>query len=546
MLEEPRVPAEFERLYLERGYWRDVLLDEFVLRHSATDPDRVAVVDGERRLTYRQLAEGVDRAAAALASVGLEPGDRVVVQLPNVAEFLTTVLGLVRHGVRPVLTPPALGERELRHVLASTEARGAVLADQLTGRSRAVFERVRAERPDLLGVFLVPRRGRRAPEGTYDLAALLDGEHPEVPGGTGDGAHDGAHDSAQDSADVALYLLSGGSTGMPKAIPRTHRDYVHNIEISCALAALGPDSRYLAALPVTHNFALGCPGVLGTLAVGGTVVLGEATPRALARSVSAERITVTALVPGLAGSLADATEDLSSLDVLQVGGAKLYEADARKLQENLPGRIQQVFGMAEGLLNFTRLDDPDDVVARTQGRPASEGDEWRIVDQRGREVPPGESGELQVRGPYTIRGYLAPPEVNAASFTEDGHYRTGDVVRLDPSGNLVVVGRRTEFINRAGEKIAAADIEALLAGHPGVAQCVAVAAPHEFLGETVCLFAVPRDHQDLSLHELRDYLRARGLAPYGLPERLRLMDRLPLTAVGKFDRAELARMAEAR
>ncbi|MBO8191117.1 AMP-binding protein [Streptomyces oryzae] len=546
------VPEHLERAYTDRGYWRDDLLDDIALRHASLTPGRAALIGPSRTLTYGQLAAETDTAAAAFTAAGLRPRDAVVVRLPNTVEVVVALLGLLRAGVVPVLVPPAVGEDELRHVAAGTEARGALLVDQLNGRSARTFTELRDEKlgadSAFFGAFLTAATGGRTangsgragalPEGAYDLSGLLAGEAAPV---------QAVPARTWCSADLAFCLLSGGSTGPPKVIPRTHRDYVHNVEISARLAGLGPHTRYLAALPVTHNFTLGCPGVLGTLASGGTVVLGEAAPSAVAAAVASQQVTVTALVPGLAKSLtARDGAGSSSLEVLQVGGAKLHEADARRLIDRLGCHVQQVFGMAEGLLNFTRLDDPDDVVAATQGRPASPGDEWRTVGPDGRPVPAEEGGELQVRGPYTIRGYLAEPEVNAAAFTEDGWFRTGDIVRLHPSGNFVVTGRRKDFINRGGEKIAAAEIEGRLAAHPAVADCAAVPAPHDFLGETVCVFVVPAagaDPEGVTLHELRRHLRGLGLPAYGLPELLRVVDALPQTAVGKPDRAALTRLA---
>jgi len=271
---------------------------------------------------------------------------------------------------------------------------------------------------------------------------------------------------------------------------------------------------------------------MGTLMRGGRVVLGPAALDVMAR----ERVTVTAAVPALAARWADAVEAgvprPRDLRVLQVGGARLAPASARRLRGVLGCGLQQVYGMAEGLLCFTRLDDPEEVVVGTQGRPASRDDEVRIVD-----------GELQARGPYTIAGYFRAPEANAAAFTEDGFYRTGDLVRRLPSGNLVVEGRVKDVINRDGEKVAAAEVEDLALGHPAVAQAAVVAMPDPLSGEAVCLFAVPRSGGAPTLHEIRAFLDRRGLARYKLPDRLELVAALPLTAVGKVDKARLRERA---
>jgi non-ribosomal peptide synthetase component E (peptide arylation enzyme) len=201
--------------------------------------------------------------------------------------------------------------------------------------------------------------------------------------------------------------------------------------------------------------------------------------------------------------------------------------------------LQQVYGMAEGLLNFTRLDDPAEVVLGTQGRPASPGDEVRIVDETGTQVSPGAVGELWCRGPYTIAGYF-DSEDNSAAFTPEGFYRTGDLVRWHESGNLIVEGRLKDVINRAGEKVGAAELEALLSAHPGIAQVAVVAIPSDTTGEGIGAFIVPaRDGAALRLSEIRRFLAAQGVAMYKLPVRLELLTEMPVTPVGKVDKNAL-------
>jgi 2,3-dihydroxybenzoate-AMP ligase len=518
---EGYVPIARERAerYRRAGHWTGVGLADVVLGPPGDDRDRrVALVDGDRHVTYGELRAASERLAARLWRLGLCPRDRVVVQLPNGAPFVTLLLALWRVGAIPVLALPAHREHELRHLLAMSGA-GTLAVPARLHRSdhvavaRRLLEAASPRRPTLL----VLGEADLGP-GEVDLAAAI-----REPGR-------GGAVEAPCGGDVALLLLSGGSTGLPKLIPRTHDDYGYNLRVSAGLCGLDEDSVYLAALPAAHNFALGCPGVLGTLARGGRVVLGPAGLDTMTR----ERVTVTAAVPGLAARWADAVEAGAprpgSLRLLQVGGARLASHAARRLRRVLGCGLQQVYGMAEGLLCFTRLDDPEEVVASTQGRPASPDDEVRIVN-----------GELWTRGPYTIAGYFRAPEANAAAFTEDGFYRTGDLVRRHPSGNLVVEGRVKDVINRGGEKVAAAEVEDLALAHPAVAQAAAVAMPDRASGEAVCLYAVPRDRAFLTLEEIRAFLDGRGLARYKLPDRLVVVAELPLLGVGKVDKACLRR-----
>jgi 2,3-dihydroxybenzoate-AMP ligase len=310
------------------------------------------------------------------------------------------------------------------------------------------------------------------------------------------------------------------------------------------VCGFGPDTVYLVSLPISHNFPLSSPGIQGVFQNGGKVVLLDNPELSEAFGlIERERVTTTALVPALAIRWMDAVErerfDLSSLRLLQVGGARLNPEAARKVRPVLGCQLQQVFGMAEGLVNYTRLDDPEEVVIETQGRPASPADEIRIVDEEDSDVPPAEPGNLLARGPYTIRGYYRAPEHNRWAFTADGYYRTGDVVRLHPSGNLVVEGREKDMINRGGEKISAEEIENLVLSHPSVFNVAAVAMPDQLLGERTCVFVILKPGSSLSFEELIAFLQEKQIAKYKLPERLELVKSFPLTSVGKVSKKDL-------
>ncbi|MFE3558862.1 (2,3-dihydroxybenzoyl)adenylate synthase [Streptomyces sp. NPDC059193] len=516
--------------YRAAGWWRPERVDDLVLRHAEALADRCAIVQEQRRMTYRQLTVAVDSTAARLRLLGLRAPDPVLLQLPNSIELLVLALALMRAGCPPVLAMPTLRGHELRPVIATL--RPAALA--VPPRSRAFDHTEMARR--LIG----EHDCVRTLLAWEDLHALCAPGHGEA-----------ARVHTPHPQDIALHLLSSGTTGPPKGIPRTHEAFTSVIRAASEVSALDRDSVYLAAIPVTHSFAFGHPGVLGTLAGGGRVVLARsADPAHCLDLVERERVTHCALVPGLAAQwlteLRDHPRDVSSLRVLQVGGAQLDPAAARRLATGLDCAVQQVYGMSEGLLCFTRLDDPDDLAATTQGRPAAPGDELRVVDHAGRTAPPGTVGELWTRGPSTITAYAAdvrPPE----AFGPGGFYRTGDLVRLDDACNVTVVGRVKDVINRSGEKIPAGDLEALLLRHPAVCAAAVVAMPHPLHGEAVCAVVVASGSGDdvPRLRELRDFLRAQGIAPFKLPDRVEVVAALPVTGVGKVDKARLRRTVAA-
>ncbi|MBL7497663.1 AMP-binding protein, partial [Frankia sp. CN7] len=547
-----RWPEEFERRYRADGYWRDETLGELPRAWARRSGDATALVAGDRRISYAELDAEADDLAAGLATLGLAAGDRVILHLPNRAELVTVLFALARLGAVPVLALPAHRRTEIEHFARLSDAVAYVIADRHEGFDYRDLAGELTEAVGSLRHVLVA--GEAGPFTALDAvaaagaAARRRGEAAGPAGASPPGAR--APDAGaprQDPAGVALMLISGGTTGKPKLIPRTHRDYAYNARASAAVAGLAAADVYLAALPAAHNFPLACPGILGTLGAGGTVVLAaSASPDVAFRLIAAERVTVTALVPALARMWTDAAgwerPDLTSLRLLQVGGARLDEGLAREIPGALGCAVQQVFGMAEGLLNFTRLDDPPDLVATTQGRPLADADELRVVDGEGAEVAPTEVGELWTRGPYTIRGYYRAAAHNAVTFTSDGFYRTGDLVRRLPSGHLVVEGRVKDVINRGGEKISAGELEEELLAHPAIAQAAVVGIADETVGESICAVVVPPPGAEPpGLGQLRGHLVERGLARIKLPDRLVVLDALPLTAVGKIDKKELRR-----
>jgi mycobactin salicyl-AMP ligase len=520
-------PPQFARRYREEGYWRGESLGALLRAWAGWFAEAPAVVCGDERISYAELDRRADVQAAGLRRLGIMPGDRLVVQLPNIGEFVVLLFALVRCGAVPVLALPAHRRTEIEHLAALSQAVGYVIADLHGGFDyRELAAEITAAVPSVRHVLVAGDPGR--------FTALDSVQADPVP------------QPPVDPAGAAVLLISGGTTGKPKLIPRTHDDYAYNARASAEVCDLSAGDVYLVCLPIAHNFPLACPGLLGTLGVGGTVVMAPApSPDVAFDLVERERVTVTALVPPLARLWVEATEwdsaDLSSLRLLQVGGAKLDVQLARRVGPALGCQLQQVFGMAEGLLNYTRLDDPDELVMTTQGRPLSPADEVRMVHQDGAEVAEGEVGELWTRGPYTLRGYYRAPEYNATAFTPDGFFKTGDLVRQLSSGHLIVEGRVKDVINRGGENVSAAELEEHLLTYPGIAAAAVVGLPDERVGELVCAVIVVDSSGAPKLKEIKVYLHERGLARFKQPDKLVVVDELPVTAVGKISKRELVR-----
>lgn len=535
-------PDDLAKEYVAKGYWRRRPLGALMWEWADAFGTRVALVDGDRRITYRELAETSDRLAEGLSRTGLERGDTILVQLPNCWEFFALVLACARLGVAPVLALPPHREHELTYMARLAEVSAVVTSGLWRGFDhQSLAEDVARDRGDGCRVLIV---GDTVRPGHVDVRALM------APAGDPDERRRRLDSVAPTADEVLLFLLSGGTTGLPKIIARTHNDYEYNARRSGEVCGYGADTVYLAVLPVAHNFALASPGVLAALMSGGrAVLLPSPQPEAAFAAVERERATVTSLVPAVARrwleTFEPARHDLSSLKVLQVGGSVLSPTEARSLMAGLGCRLQQVFGMAEGLLNYTRLDDPDDLVVTTQGRPICPDDEVLVVDEDDVPVPHGRPGRLLTRGPYTPRGYFAAPEHNARAFTADGWYRTGDVVRQDAAGNLVVEGRTKDLINRGGEKVSADEVEDLVRRLPQVADVAVIPSPHRELGETVCACVALRAGETLDLPEIRQSFLDRGVAAFKAPELLVLLPALPRTAVGKTDKKALRKLVDA-
>ncbi|MFE9274182.1 (2,3-dihydroxybenzoyl)adenylate synthase [Paenibacillus glucanolyticus] len=530
-------PEEFANRYRAEGCWQGETFGQLLRKRAAADGERIAVVSGDQRISYAELDHRVDRLAAGFLKLGIKAEDRIIVQLPNIAQFFDTIFALFRIGALPVFALPVHRRSEIVYLCGFSEAVAYIITDKDSGFDyRELASQVQASVPSLRHVIVAGDPGSGAFTSLDDL--YIDDVN-EV--------YDRLDAEGPDSGDVAFLQLSGGTTGLPKLIPRTHDDYIYSLRVSAEVCALHKESVYLAVLPVAHNFPLSSPGVLGTLYAGGCVVLARsASPDVAFPLIRSEAVTITAVVPPLALIWLEAAQsrhyDLSHLQVLQVGGAKFSAEAAKRVKRVLGCTLQQVYGMAEGLVNYTRLDDPEEITVNTQGRPMSPFDEVRLVDEDDVEVPPGEVGELLTRGPYTIRGYYKADKHNERAFTSDGFYRTGDLASMTPSGYLVIEGRSKDQINRGGDKVAAEEVENHLLAHPNVHDAAVVAMPDEFLGERTCAFVIVHDPA-ISGNELKAFLRKRGLAAYKIPDRVEFMESFPHTGVGKVSKKSLRELA---
>lgn len=503
--------AEADR-YRKCGAWTGDTHQALFARAVARYGDAPAAVDQYRSLTWNELDAQVGKAAATLSQYGIGRGDGVIVQLPNSVAYLETIFALWRLGAIPVFALPAHGSDEVMHFARTAPAKHHIGP----ARPNRHMTRVLA---GLTGIVQIP-----VDVDAPDPWSCAPQDNPVLPD--------------VQSHELSFLQLSGGTTGVPKLIPRTHDDYLYSVRASIDVCDLQEGDVLAVVLPASHNFTMSSPGILGAVQVGASMVfVPDPSPTTVRRMVASHHITHMAVVPPLLLGLLNGDQPaagLESLRTLWVGGAKLSSTAARRVRPELGCALQQVFGMAEGLVNYTKLDDSPEVVATTQGVPMSPYDEVRVVDGAGNPVEAGVQGHLHVRGPYTIRRYHQNPTANAASFTPDGFYVTGDLVKVDAAGNISVVGRAKDQINRGGEKVAPEVVENTLLRHPAVHDVSVVGILDDVLGEKIRAFVILRDVESApTASALRKYVRESGVASFAVPDVVDIVDEFPLTGVGK-------------
>jgi len=523
-------PPEYAQRCRAKGYWQDKSLAEEFSVAFKRYASRTALIDRDRPYTYGEIDRLSARLALNLLALGMKPLDRAVLTLPNVAEFVMLYFALQKIGAIPIAALATHRYAEVSQFVRIAQAAACFYPERQSDfEFEPMVHRVRQENPCL-----------RVCVSLGGLRELIERE-PGLP-------ESALAKIRIEPTDPCIFQLSGGTTGVPKLIPRTHNDYAYNSKAAAPVCRVTGDSVLLLALPIAHNLPLACPGIQGYFFNGGKVVLSPTTrPEDMLPLAEQHRVTHIKVVPALLIRLINSPEigtcDLSSVKVIQSGGQRMQPEVRLRTHQLIPSAfVQENFGMSEGMLFFVRPDDPEEVKLETCGRPICPDDEVRLCDDEGREVPAGEIGELTCRGPYTLRGYYGVPEYNARQFTPDGFYRSGDLMRLHPSGNYIVEGRKKDLINRGGEKISAEEIENLILAHPAVQNVACVPVPDPNLGERMCACVVLRRGAALSLAALTDFLKAREIAKFKIPERLEVFDDFPMSTFGKVSKKALSDM----
>jgi 2,3-dihydroxybenzoate-AMP ligase/mycobactin salicyl-AMP ligase len=524
--------------YRSKRWWLGLTLGDFFDKATDLYPRKEALVDERSRYTFGQLREKVDRLAIALTNQGIGKGDRVMIQLPNCAEFIYTYYAIQKIGAISLLLVPRHSIKEVSHLSRLIGAKGWVLPWKYKKIDyEPIIEEVKKANPQLTNLIIA---GENVPSGMIGLENLIAQVNVKEHG------PDYLERFRPDPGDVCTVLPTGGTTGFPKAVPRTHDCYINNAEYLARAWELNSLDNCLIMTPVGHNLAL-VVGVVGCIfGCAKMVVLDSALPEDFCAIVEKEKITCTALVPVLVSRILgfenSGKYDLSSLRMVYAGGAHSPAELVKKLKSKLGCQYVNGFGMCEGPVTQSRVFDPDSVIENTIGTPCCPYDDFKIMDEEGTVLPPGKDGELVAKGPGVFTGYLKAEAENAKTFTPDGYFRTGDMAKITEEGNIVITGRIKDIIIRGGENISAVEVEESLVRHPDIEEASAVSMPDKEMGEKVCAFIRTKRGKDLTLDEVVDFLKKEKVSFLLIPERIELIDVFPMTKAEKIDKKVLREM----
>lgn len=519
--------------YIEMGWWSGDTFGDILDKASNLYPQKEALVDDRIRLTYGQLRKEVDRMAIAMIGLGIRSGDCLLLQLPNWAEWVVSFFSLQKIGAVVVLLLPEHGRREINHFSAMTGAKGWIVPERYRKINYLpIIDDVCKANPGLEHVILV--RGEMGHD-FPNFEQLLEGADES------DTQLAEVARRRPEPVDVAGMVPTGGSTGLPKLALRTHNDYICGTRTKAGTLERSSDDIALICTPVGHNLGL----VMTTMTVltfGRIILLDSTRPEDFCATVQKEAVTFANLVPVLLTRLVNfdglKEYDLKSLNKIHVGAQhsppELKKSAYEKI--GIPHLIS-AFGMAEGPACNTRPGDGREIVYSTVGRQCCPDDQYKVIDQGGKGLPPETEGELVAKGPSVFCGYFKWD--NRSVFTPDGFFKTGDLAVIDEHGNVKITGRIKDIIIRGGVNISATEVEELIVEHPDVQDVAVVGMPDKEFGERVCAYIQPVFGKTPGFDDIISFLKGKETMGHLLPERVEFIDKLPLTAAGKSDKKTL-------
>ena len=522
-----RLTDALRKRYIASKGWHDITFFDFIAQRAAEHPERTVFIDETRSLTYGALKDQVERCAAFFKSIGIGAGDVVTLQFPNRIEFPIVFFSLELIGAIANKISPDFRRREVEYILRFSNSKAFVCASSFKGFDYAAM--IDELRPSLPNLTTVVVSGETTVQNVYSLEQGLTNTAPL------------SHaDRVHMSPDAIMRMaFTSGTTGDPKGVMHSFNTTLYAAEVINAEMHVTPDEVLLIWLPVGLNW--GYLSLLQTIMIGAKAVLMERfqAERAL-MLIEKHRATFIPTAPASLLAIMNVPDfkkyDCSSLRVVVTGGASAAIETIRDYQQHMKGHLLELYGMLEtGFHTFTRFEDDPEKVNGTIGRIVGQM-ELRIIDEAGNDVPEGAEGEIAAYGPSVHLGYFNNPNANKELFTDDDWFRTGDLGKyVDQAGNVMIVGRRKEMINRGGKKYFPREIEEFLYALPSVLHAAIVGVNDHRLGEKNCLCVVLKAGAQLTLAEVVASLKGQ-VADYKLPEMLEFYDELPFTPTGKIRR----------
>jgi len=527
-------PEDVER-YIKYRWWLGLTWGDMFDKATDLYPQKEALVDDTARFTYKELREKVDRLAISFIELGIKERNFVLLQLPNWYEFIIAFYALQKAGAIVVLLVARHGLTEINYLCSLTHPVAWIGPDH--------YKKI--EYLPMIKSVMEGHRGlkhiisARAPENKafIPLEKLIDA------GKLSAANLDALAARRPDPMEVSIILPTGGTTGLPKAVPRTHNDYIASIEYHSKAWEITSDDVVLTVAPVSHAQGMH-NGVGGAFFNYAKYVLTDSTSAEdICSVIERERVTAFPTVPALVQRIVTLDNlrdyDFRSLKKIYAGGAPSTPELVKSVYERLGCKFVNAFGSAEGTGAMTRLDADFETICTTVGKKDCPYAQFKIIDQYEQEVPPNQEGELATKGPNIFTGYFKSAEENKKTFTKDGFFKTGDLAKIDESGTVMITGRIKETILRGGETISAVGIERLISSHPAVAEVAVIGMLDKNLGERICAYVQLKAGITLAFEELIAYLRSIGASVLQLPERVEFIDTIPLTKVGKADKKAL-------
>jgi 2,3-dihydroxybenzoate-AMP ligase/mycobactin salicyl-AMP ligase len=527
--------------YFQRGWWRSLTIGDLLDRAAEIHPDKEAFVDQTSRYTYSQAREKVDRLAIGLLHLGIGALDRVLIQLPNWNEFVFAYFACQKVGAIPVLLIERHRPYEIGRLIGLSGA-SAWIAPRQTDKVDfgPIIQDVRKANPHLKTIITV--RGKLDQAATSSLEELIE-----------DSVLTNANrqrltNLRADPRQVAHMGPTGGTTGDPKLVPRTHSSLICAVEYCSMSWNQHCEDINMIAGPIGHDLSF-TKGLLGSILTQGTLVFQESKDAtSIHKTIEREEVTSIILVPTIAQRLVrceDADQfNTRSLKKMHIAGGAGHPDMVRELLNRFSMTMYSGYGGTEGMTTITRKTDDFESICGTVGRPTCPHDQYKVVGENGKALPPNTTGELLVKGPSMFSGYYNDPETNTQAFDRDGFFITGDMAKISEDGYITLVERRKHMIKRGGESISASDIENLIILHPEVAAVAVVPMPDPIMGERACAYIETKPNATLTFDDVIAFLRDRNVAVLQFPERVELVDRMPLTLAEKVDKLALRRDIE--